>query len=265
MSRNQIIIIILIIIVIFIFINNKSEHAGSTPPATTPSIPNLSAEAIQNIAKIYADSNNTAIFNNIRATGKITGDVSGNVAGKLMSNDGAVSLYLNTDKNLIVSNSAGEPQWNFYGYIKALNKLTSARYIRVGNNIPSHVPRQDYWNIREIIVLDSSGTNIALNKPVTITVGSAWNNNPSSNVVNGNIPFSDTEFYSGNTGANELEIDLGKEYNDISQIIIYNRWNYTLYGRADNTSVQLLDKDKKLNRIIFTGSWSGIDYKEYIL
>jgi hypothetical protein len=85
MSRNQIIMIVLLIVIILIFINNKSEHVESTPPATppatTPSVPNLSAEAIQNIAKIYADSNNIAIFNNIRATGKITGDFSGNVAG----------------------------------------------------------------------------------------------------------------------------------------------------------------------------------------
>lgn len=264
MSRNHIIISILIIIIIIIFINNKSEHAGSTPPAT-PNVPNLSAEAIQNIAKIYADTNNTATFNNINITGKITGNVTGNVTGKLMNNDGTTSLYLNTDKNLIITDVSGETRWDLYGYTKDINKLRSARYIRVGNNIPSAISSQEYWTIREILVYDSNGNNIAKNKPITITVGSMEGNNPATNVVNGNIPFSDTDFYHGNSARNELEIDLGTEYNNISQIVIYNRYNYNYYFRADNTSIQLLDKDKKVNRIIFTGKWDGIDSKEYIL
>jgi hypothetical protein len=62
--KTKHIIIGLIILVGLLFLIQKNEHAGSTPPAQ-----NLSNEAIQNIAKIYADTNNEAIFNNIKATG----------------------------------------------------------------------------------------------------------------------------------------------------------------------------------------------------
>jgi microcystin-dependent protein len=75
MKTKHIIIGLAIILVVLFFVQKK-EHAGSTPPATT-SIPNLSNEAVQNIAKIYADTNNEAVFNNV----KITGDL--NVSGKL--------------------------------------------------------------------------------------------------------------------------------------------------------------------------------------
>ena len=74
MKTKHIIIALAIVLVIIFFTQNK-EHAGSPPP-TTATAPNLSNEAIQNIAKIYADTNNEAVFNNIKATGntKISGD-----------------------------------------------------------------------------------------------------------------------------------------------------------------------------------------------
>jgi hypothetical protein len=46
----------------------KKEHTSGSVPVT----PTLSNEAIQNIAKVYADTNNTATFNNIRTTGEAT-------------------------------------------------------------------------------------------------------------------------------------------------------------------------------------------------
>jgi hypothetical protein len=63
--KTKHIIIGLIIVLVVLFFVQKKEHAGSTPP-------NLSNEAIQNIAKIYADTNNTAVFNNIKTTGEAT-------------------------------------------------------------------------------------------------------------------------------------------------------------------------------------------------
>jgi microcystin-dependent protein len=79
MKTKHIIIGLIILVGILFFTQNK-EHAGSVPPPSTPSTPNLSNEAVQNIAKIYADTNNEAVFNNIKVTGNI------NVAGNTKLN-----------------------------------------------------------------------------------------------------------------------------------------------------------------------------------
>ena len=64
------IIIGLVVILIVLLVVQQKEHASSTPPTTSLT---LSNEAIQNISKVYADTNNTATFNNIRATGDVIG------------------------------------------------------------------------------------------------------------------------------------------------------------------------------------------------
>jgi hypothetical protein len=74
--RSKYIIFGLIIFVLLFFFTQNKEHAGSgsTPPpsSTTPSTtPILSNEAIQNVARVYADANNTAVFNNVNITGKL--------------------------------------------------------------------------------------------------------------------------------------------------------------------------------------------------
>ncbi len=66
--KTKYIIITLIIVLVILFFVQKKEHAGSVPAAA----PQLSNEAIQNIAKVYADTNNTATFNNLKSTGKTT-------------------------------------------------------------------------------------------------------------------------------------------------------------------------------------------------
>jgi hypothetical protein len=66
--KTKHIIIGLIIVLVVLFFIQKKEHAGSAPPNQ----PNLSNEAVQNIAKVYADTTNTATFNNIRTTGEAT-------------------------------------------------------------------------------------------------------------------------------------------------------------------------------------------------
>ncbi len=70
MKTKHIIFGLLIFVLLFLFIQNK-EHAGSTSPP-------LSNEAIQNIAKVYSDTANTATFNNIQTTGKLNVDGSVN-------------------------------------------------------------------------------------------------------------------------------------------------------------------------------------------
>jgi hypothetical protein len=67
--KTKHIIIGFVVILIVLFLVQQKEHASSTPTTT----PTLSNEAIQNIARIYADSNNTATFNNLRATGDVIG------------------------------------------------------------------------------------------------------------------------------------------------------------------------------------------------
>ncbi len=69
--KTKHIIIALIILIGILFFTQKKEHAGSTPPSSSPSAPLLSNEAVQNIAKVYADTSNTATFNNITVTGEI--------------------------------------------------------------------------------------------------------------------------------------------------------------------------------------------------
>jgi hypothetical protein len=232
----------------------------------------MSSEAIQNIANLYANTTGTAIFNNIRSTGKIignltddvsgnlTGNVTGNVTGKLMSNDNNNSLYLTNERKLIISDKNNT---NPLDLIEHMNKSKTARFIRIGNNVSSSLPRVDKWSISEVEVYDLSGNNIAKNKPVSITAGSQYSSYSASNIVNGTNSDANI-YYHGNDGANELEIDLGQEY-IIYNIVVYGRYHDGYWIRANNTSIQLLDKDKKQNRIIFTGNWENSYSKEYTL
>jgi hypothetical protein len=64
--KTKHIIIGLIIVLVVLFFVQKKEHAGST------ATPKLSNEAIQNIAKVYADTTGTATFNNIKASDTAT-------------------------------------------------------------------------------------------------------------------------------------------------------------------------------------------------
>jgi microcystin-dependent protein len=81
MKTKHIIIGLLILLVVLFLMQNK-EHAGSTPA--------LSNEAVQSIAKVYADTNGTATFNNTRITGNATFDGEVTINGKLFANN-----YLN--------------------------------------------------------------------------------------------------------------------------------------------------------------------------
>jgi microcystin-dependent protein len=63
MKSKHIIIGLVVILIVLFFVQNK-EHAGSVSTQT------LSNEAIQNIAKVYADTTTTASFNNLNVTGK---------------------------------------------------------------------------------------------------------------------------------------------------------------------------------------------------
>ncbi len=73
--KTKHIIIGLIILIGILFFIQKKEHAGTVPPPASPASPTstantqlLSNEAIQNIAKVYADTSGIATFNNINVT-----------------------------------------------------------------------------------------------------------------------------------------------------------------------------------------------------
>jgi microcystin-dependent protein len=68
--KNKYIIIGLIILVGLLFLMQNKEHAGSTSLA-------LSNEAVQSIATVYANTNGTATFNNIRANSDL--NITGNL------------------------------------------------------------------------------------------------------------------------------------------------------------------------------------------
>ena len=67
MSLHKIIIGLLIILIVLI-LYKRQENAGNTA-TTAGGLNNFSAEALANIAKVYADTKQTAGFNNITVTG----------------------------------------------------------------------------------------------------------------------------------------------------------------------------------------------------
>jgi hypothetical protein len=249
---HLIITAILILVISILYTKNKENFISAS-------------ESVLNIAKIYSDASSTVNFNNINNIGKITSnDISSN---NINTN--------NINTNNIMING------NLY------KRQNRTRYIRVGNKFSENTQINivDYWTLLELQAFDYSGNNVAENKPVTITagknVGASWSS--PSNITNGLVGIRDSIdaniLYHGDVGVNELEIDLGQEY-DLSQIVLFNRpaptdvFNSTkstdlnvLAGseRLNNTTIQLFDKDKKLVRRIYTGIWYTTYSKEYIL
>jgi hypothetical protein len=248
MQITYIIVIILIIIIVFLLSKKNSENFL------------VGNEAIENITKMYANSTGSAAFNNIDVNNlKVNNiDISGTltIKNKLNTSDIITSGSIDISSNAIIKGSL-------------YKKENIARYVRVGNKLKSGIAHYDYWTIKEVEIYDSSGTNIAFNKPVTVTDGKTHHPNDNNwglpgNITNGSAKDVDNDSYHGGTGTNELEIDLGKEYY-ISQIVIFNRYNGQAEHRANNTSIQLLDSNRNVNRVIFTGNWLQCYSKEYIL
>ncbi len=82
------------IIFLVVFFTQKKEHARSTNKQL------LSNEAVQNIAKVYADTKSISAFNNIKVTGTIFGKLTGDTTGRLFSPDNKFSLDLDNSGNL---------------------------------------------------------------------------------------------------------------------------------------------------------------------
>ncbi len=102
--KTKHIIIALIIILVVLFFFQKKEHVESTSSS------NLSSEAIQNIAKVYADINGTTIFNNIKVTGK--------VSGKTTMNDDVLFNGNTTFKSSVAGSPTHFPHSDGKNYIR---------------------------------------------------------------------------------------------------------------------------------------------------
>ncbi len=227
-------IIIILIVIIFLLYKKQRE--------------NFNTEAINTLVSLYTDNTRTVNLNNLYITGNLNvkGDMSGNtIYGKNVK----VSNNLDISGNLNVKgNITGNINTN---YVKA-------QYIQLGNDIKMDIDKKDYWSISEIIVIDDTGTNVALNKTPTKIKGTSLNTTsyPLSAAVDGTIY---TTYYHGGTGDNLIEIDLGEEYNLI-QISLWGRgdtdgWRYK--DRLDGTHVTLLDKDRNILRTYHVGSWEN--------
>jgi hypothetical protein len=255
-------IIVIILLVIIILLYNKRENFL------------VNTEAVGNIASVYADASGVANFNNIRTNYIKTQniDVLNNInilQNKVKLNNVDISGNVDINGNMnITKNVDISGNLNVNG--KIYSKQNIARYIRIGNKLTSGIDSVDSWTIHEVEVYDSTGINIALNKGVAVISGqTAYPNNNewgiAANITNGNAKALDGDSYHGNADKNhELEIDLGQEY-DIKQIIVHNRYHSSYVTHANNTSIQLLDKNKNVNRVIFTGNWLHTYSKEYLL
>ncbi len=142
--KNKYIIITLIIFIILLFIiQQKKEHAGSTPLPTPP----LSNEAIQNISKIYADTNNTATFNNLNVTGTFNLIPSGSIIAFNSATapkgwavcDGQKYKLDNTGVAVVDINGVQTPDLRGR-FIRSSYALTDSN--SYGENIPVKISRQ---------------------------------------------------------------------------------------------------------------------------
>jgi len=94
MERIHVIIGVLIIAFVIIFTYNRQENAGSIGSAA------YSAEAVQNIAKVYSDTSGTATFNNINVNGNIRGNVIGDLSGNNINAANINATNLNATQGL---------------------------------------------------------------------------------------------------------------------------------------------------------------------
>ena len=98
----------------------------------------------------------------------------------------------------------------------------------------------EYLQISQLVVLDSRGQNVALNKPTSYySISNSANTSGSSVAVDGtlSIRIPPAIYHSGGTGSAEyFQVDLGGQY-DIVQIIYFNRNG--LQERATGTTIAL--------------------------
>ncbi len=203
---------------------------------------------------LYNDNTNTVNLNYLDISGNLNvkGDISSNfIVAKNIKNINNINI----SGNLIIT---GDISGNFN------KKYIRAQYVQVGNgsNNITEIGFKDNRQIAEIVVIDDTNTNVALNIVPTLLVGggSILNQNLINETTDGIIE--DNNYYYAQRGENLIEINLGTEKN-LTQINIFGR--YANIKTLDGTYIKLLDKDKKEVKLILTGRWDNIFSKEFIL
>jgi hypothetical protein len=227
---------------------------------------NTDMEAVRQLAAMATKLNagGLEIPGNLTVTGTISS------SGEITSNKNSYSLSGLNNKIDSVNSSVSTNSNNITSITNKINervKRTTARYIKIGNNHPEF--RRDNWTLIKVRAFDINGTNVALNKPVSLLEGKAHNNTLPSNVTHGNV-FNgghhdnwDLGFH-GIGGTTVLQVDLGSDM-DLSVIQLFNRWHGDISWRMDGTIIELIGENGQKNRIIDTGLWNMQYSKEFTL
>ena len=114
---TRILVIIILLLILFWVIGHKEEHLDAST---------LSTEAIQNIASVYADTKNEAVFNNVKVTGKINGDVNGNITGNVKGNvDGNLKGdVIGNGTGNVTGDVTGDVTGNLKGNVDGISKYS---------------------------------------------------------------------------------------------------------------------------------------------
>jgi hypothetical protein len=234
------ILLLLVLVGIIFYVFNLRENFDVSGNIFTQK----SNEAIQNIAKIYADASGTVVFNNVNTIGMINGNVTGNLTGN------------------VTGNVIGNLQGNLTGKAN-INTLSSD----VSNNaINVTSPLILNKDLRPIImsiaigstnvpITDLSGNTFAADKYICEVIGTGrifavtnvyngvwWINTPADDTWTQHlIKITPIEYY------NVLStINLGTTVSDNNIAAITNKWFYNVYRDG---GYYVVDKNNVAQRI----------------
>ena len=212
--NNIVLISLIILLILVILLLNKQENlAGSS----------FSAEAVANIASVYADPNNTVTMNNLTVTNKLTGNLTGNVTGNLTSPDGKYTLHISNDGMITTSNALGKT-----------NMIIDSELIINGNNVNDNHVRIGLNNGDGAATTKSNLGIFSENKTTNIISKLQVNNfelgrRTADGVVNGMIPNKNYDYIRSNLKNNGV---VNMDYSGIINTMWDN--NYLYYTFLNN-------------------------------
>lgn len=174
----MVIILLAIILIIIVIGYNQQENAESTTASAVYSV-----EAVQNIAKVYADTSGTATFNNINSTGTINAsniNTTGNIIGLLtspnkkfqisMQDNGDMGIYdVDNKKNVWAAGKNGIfTDTNFVDNVSMNKNLTINGKLTIGDQ-GMRIWKQGVWN--GTLLTDGVNSYFSTDKWVVIAVG----------------------------------------------------------------------------------------------
>ena len=215
--------------------------------------------------------NGLQVIGNLIVTGTIksTGTIQSNGEIKTLDTNNNEKASLNTVNSNTNSNSSSISSLSSStstatSNITAQTKRKTARYIRVGNKNTD--VRQDHWTLVKLKAFDINGTDVALNKSVSIIEGTCHIGSNSNNITSSTAYWHHGDNFRngchGTTGTTVLQVDLGGE-NVLSDIQLFNRFHDGVDSRLDGTTIELIGNDGVVNRTIHTGLWHRQYSKEF--